>query len=138
MAKVFLAGPIQGWERKQRYRRRLRTMLQANGYDVVDPWQRERIIYSFARSRKGPHKAAVHKMIAGDLKDIEACDLLIAYLPEVSPGASMELFYAKLKGKETVVVTPRRDVSPWIVAYADVVVRGIGELEKVLSRESVG
>lgn len=136
MVRVFLAGPIQGWEQKQGYRRRLKTILQAKGYEVLDPWEREKMSYSFTKSREAFQEARIREMIDGDLKDIETCDLFLAYLPEASPGASMELFYAKLKQKQTLVITPRRDISPWIAAHADIVVRSVGELEKVLSRDS--
>lgn len=31
-----------------------------------------------------------------DLDDTERCDVIVVYLPKVSAGACMELFYAKL------------------------------------------
>jgi len=44
--RAFLAGPIQGMEKNQSYRDRLRKILVRHGYEPVDPWQREKVIYS--------------------------------------------------------------------------------------------
>jgi len=39
--------------------------------------------------------------IKRDLEDIEKCDVLIAYVPKLSAGTCVELFYAKMKRKKT-------------------------------------
>jgi len=38
--------------------------------------------------------------IKRDLEDIEKCDVLIAYMPKLSAGTCMELFYAKMRGRK--------------------------------------
>ena len=44
----------------------------------------------------------------------------------------MELFYAKLKGKKTVVVCKLKNPSPWITFHADILVRSFKELKAIL------
>ena len=129
--RVFVSGPIQGVEMKQDYRDLLGEMLSRYGYEPVDPWHREKFMY------RGPpeewwNKVPPKGFIQRDLEDIERCDALIAYLPTLSAGTCMELFYAKLKGKKTVTVCEIEDPSPWIIAHSDTVVRSMEELEEHL------
>jgi len=129
--KVFIAGPIQGMETRQGYRERLKKILSSYGYEPIDPWTREKILYRYTEDRwwaKVPPKGFIDR----DLKDIERCDYLVAYLPRLSAGTCMELFYAKLKGKKTVVICKLRNPSPWITFHADILVRSFKELEEVL------
>jgi nucleoside 2-deoxyribosyltransferase len=72
--------------------------------------------------------------IRRDLEDAQLCDVMIVYLPRLSAGACMELFYAKRKGKNVVVVSEIKCLSPWIVAHADIVVKDFSALEEVLKR----
>jgi len=73
--------------------------------------------------------------IKRDLEDIEKCDVLIAYLPKLSAGTCMELFYAKMKGKQTICICKLKNPSPWITAHSDILINKIGELEKALKEE---
>jgi len=66
------------------------------------------------------------------LDDAEKCDVMIVYLPKLSAGACMELFYAKRKGKKVVVVSEMECLSPWIVVHSDVIVKRFEELEDAL------
>jgi hypothetical protein len=43
--KVFISGPIQGMETEQSYRDVIRKICVRSGYEPVDPWEREKIIY---------------------------------------------------------------------------------------------
>ena len=72
--------------------------------------------------------------IKRDLEDIERCDILVAYLPRLSAGTCMELFYAKLKGKKTVTICGIENPSPWIVSHSDVILRRIEELDDYLKK----
>ena len=67
-----------------------------------------------------------------DLDDTERCDVMVVYLPKLSAGACMELFYAKLKGKKVMVVSELECLSPWILVHSDVVLKGINQLEEAL------
>lgn len=131
--KVFISGPIQGMEEKQGYRDKISTLLTKYGYKPVDPWRREKIIYRGSSERWWSH-VPPKDFIRRDLEDIERCDALVAYLPRLSAGTCMELFYAKLKGKKTVTVCKLRNPSPWIIEFSDIIVRGFRELREVLER----
>ncbi|KYH42814.1 MAG: GTP cyclohydrolase I [Candidatus Bathyarchaeota archaeon B63] len=133
MRRAFISGPIQGLEHDQSYREAIREICRRNGFEPVDPWVRERVIY-----REGDaHRAGEgwnFDFISRDLRDIERCDVLIAYLPRLSAGTCMELFYAKLLGKMTITICGIRDPSPWIIAHSDVILGSIDELDGYLKR----
>lgn len=125
--KVFISGPIQGMETKQNYRKAISKICMQCGYEVIDPWEREKIIY------KGSEfgwweKVPAADFIKRDLEDIEKCDILVAYMPKLSAGTCMELFYAKQKGKKTMCICKIKNPSPWIILHSDITIRKIGEL----------
>ena len=128
---VFVSGPIQGMENNQNYREAITQLCLQLGYDVIDPWLREKIIYR----REEPcwwSKVPPADFVERDLQDIEKCDVLIAYLPKLSAGTCMELFQAKRKGKKVIVVSEMECVSPWIVVHSDIILRNIEELKGAL------
>ena len=127
MKRVFISGPIQGMESDQSYREAIRSICLRCGFEPIDPWLRERVIY-----RKGKTEVSSFDFIKRDLEDIERCDILVAYMPRLSAGTCMELFYAKLKGKKTITICKIKDPSPWIIAHSDVIIRDIRDLEKHL------
>jgi nucleoside 2-deoxyribosyltransferase len=131
--KAFISGPILGVENDQSYRKIITEICVKLGYDVVDPWQREKVLY------KGDEQCwwdqvPTEGFIRRDLEDANLCDIMIVYLPKLSAGACMELFYAKRKGKKVVVVSEIKCLSPWIVAHADIVVKDFSALEEALKR----
>jgi len=127
LKRVFISGPIQGMESDQSYREAIRRICLRCRFEPVDPWLRERVIY-----RAGKTEVSSFDFIRRDLEDIERCDILVAYMPRLSAGTCMELFYAKLKGKKTITICKIEDPSPWIIAHSDVIIRDIGDLEKHL------
>jgi hypothetical protein len=131
--KAFISGPILGMENDQSYRKIITEICVKLGYDVLDPWQRERVLY------KGDEQCwwdqvPTEGFIRRDLEDAQLCDVMIVYLPKLSAGACMELFYAKRKDKKVVVVSEIKCLSPWIVAHADIVVKDFSALEEALKR----
>jgi len=70
--------------------------------------------------------------IKRDLEDIEKCDILIAYMPKLSAGTCMELFYAKMRGKKTICICKIKNPSPWITIHSDIILKRIKELEPTL------
>ncbi len=81
-------------------------------------------------------KVPAAEFIRRDLEDIEKCDVLVAYLPRLSAGTCMELFYAKMKGKKTISICQLKSPSPWIVTHSDIIIKGIKELEEALKKQS--
>jgi nucleoside 2-deoxyribosyltransferase len=129
--KVFISGPVQGVEKEQSYRDVIREICVRCGYEPVDPWKREKIMYSGTEPGWWSGVPAAD-FIRRDLEDIEKCDVLIAYLPRLSAGTCMELFYARLKGKKTVCICQVENPSPWIVVHSSIILKRIEELEDVL------
>jgi nucleoside 2-deoxyribosyltransferase len=131
--KAFISGPILGMETDQSYRKIITEICVKLGYDVLDPWQREKVLYKCDEQcwwDQVPTKGFIRR----DLEDAQLCDVMIVYLPRLSAGACMELFYAKRKGKNVVVVSEIKCLSPWIVAHADIVVKDFSALEEALKR----
>lgn len=133
LIKVFISGPIQGMEDKQEYREEIRRIVEAEGYEVIDPWEREKIIYR-ATEEEWWRNVPPRDFIERDLKDVERCDVLIAYLPRLSAGTCMELFYAKLKGKKVVSIIEFDNPSPWITLHSDIVLRSLKEFESYVKK----
>jgi nucleoside 2-deoxyribosyltransferase len=131
---VFISGPIQGMETEQSYRDVIREICVRCGYDAVDPWEREKIMYKGTESGWW-NSVPANDFIRRDLEDIEKCDVLVAYFPRLSAGTCMELFFAKLKGKKTVCICQIENPSPWIIVHSDIILRKIEELEDALKRE---
>jgi len=129
--KVFISGPILGMENNQAYRDRIREICVKLGFEVIDPWRRERVLY------KGDEqcwwsKVPATSFVERDLDDADKCDVMIVYLPKLSAGACMELFYAKRKGKKVIVISEMECLSPWIVVHSDAIVKRVEELEDAL------
>jgi len=119
-------------EKRQGYRDKLRRLLSRHGYEPLDPWQREKILYRGPTQEGWWENVPPEGFIKRDLEDIDKSDLLIAYLPKLSAGTCMELFYAKMKGKKTITICKIKNPSPWIVAHSDFVVKDMRELEELL------
>jgi nucleoside 2-deoxyribosyltransferase len=131
--KVFISGPIQGMETKQNYRKVIREICVQCGYDVIDPWEREKIIYEGSEPEWW-EKVPAADFIKRDLEDIEKCDVLVAYIPKLSAGTCMELFYAKQKGKKTICICKIKNPSPWILTHSDIIIKKIEELKTCLCK----
>jgi len=133
--KIFISGPIQGMETNQSYRDVIRQICVRYGFEVIDPWEREKILYN--RAEEGWwNNVPIADFIRRDLEDIEKCDLLIAYFPKLSAGTCMELFYAKLKGKKTICVCQIENPSPWIIFHSDVILKSLENLKAVLNEKT--
>jgi len=131
--KVFISGPILGMENNQEYRKEISDVCVRIGFDVIDPWNREKVLY------KGDedcwwNKVSTFDFIQRDLDDADRCDIMVVYLPILSAGACMELFYAKHKGKKIIVVSEMECLSPWIIAHSDIIVKSLNLLEDALKK----
>jgi len=133
--QVFISGPILGMENNQDYRQKITSILLKTGFDVIDPWNREKILYKGNESCWWD-KVPTFEFIQRDLDDADRCDIMVVYLPKLSAGACMELFYAKRKGKKIVVVSEMKCLSPWIIAHSDLVIKDFNELEEALHKIS--
>jgi nucleoside 2-deoxyribosyltransferase len=131
--KVFISGPIIGMEKQQDYRKNITDIVCKLGYEVIDPWKRERVLY------KGTEecwwdKVPTFDFVQRDLDDTDLCDIMVVYLPILSAGACMEMFYAKRKGKKIIVISEMKCLSPWIVFHSDTIINGFTDLEEALRK----
>jgi nucleoside 2-deoxyribosyltransferase len=129
--KVFISGPILGMETEQGYRKTITDICKRLGFDVIDPWKRERILYKGDEACWWTNCVPMD-FVQRDLDDADRCDVMVVYLPKLSAGACMELFYAKRKGKKVVVVSDLPCLSPWIVVHSDAIVKRFEDLENTL------
>jgi nucleoside 2-deoxyribosyltransferase len=129
--KAFISGPIQGVESEQAYRHAIREICISSGYEVIDPWEREKKMYRENEERWWD-RVPPADFIRRDLEDVERCDVLVAYFPKLSAGTCMELFYAKLRGKRTICICEIPNPSQWLVFHSDVMIKKIEELEAEL------
>jgi nucleoside 2-deoxyribosyltransferase len=131
MKKVFISGPILGMEKHQDYRKTITDVCARLGLDVIDPWKRERVLYN-GTEECWWDKVPTFDFVQRDLDDADRCDIMVVYLPILSAGACMEMFYAKRKGKKIIVVSEIPCLSPWIVFHSDRIVKSFNQLEDAL------
>jgi nucleoside 2-deoxyribosyltransferase len=131
--KVFISGPIISMEKQQNYRKNITDIVHKLGHEIIDPWKRERVLY------KGTEecwwdKVPTFDFVQRDLDDADRCDIMVVFLPILSAGACMEMFYAKRKGKKIIVVSEIKCLSPWIVFHSDMVINNFKRLEEALKQ----
>ena len=131
--QVFISGPIIGMEKQQDYRILVTEVATKLGFDIIDPWKRERVIYN-GTEECWWDKVPTFDFVQRDLDDADRCDVMVVYLPILSAGACMEMFYAKRKGKKVIVVSPLPCLSPWIVFHSDLIIKSFNELEEALKK----
>ena len=78
---MYLAGPPFAEE----YRRRATALVEAAGWEAVDPMRRD-----FRGRTQGNERAIVE----GDLADIDGCDAVLAAFTAPDEGTAMEAWYA--------------------------------------------
>jgi hypothetical protein len=130
--QVFISGPILGMENNQdHYRQAITEISTKLGFEIIDPWKREKCLY------KGDTECwwntyETYDFVQRDLDDADRCDIMVVYLPRLSAGACMEMFYAKRKGKKIIVVSDMERLSPWIIVHSDQIIKNFEELEETL------
>jgi nucleoside 2-deoxyribosyltransferase len=132
--QVFISGPILGMEKQQdHYRKTITDIASKTGFDVIDPWKRERVLYN-GTEECWWDKVPTFDFVQRDLDDADLCDVMVVYLPILSAGACMEMFYAKRKGKHVIVVSELKCLSPWIVFHSDEIIKSFSQLEESLKK----
>lgn len=111
---IYLCGPING--RSNAEAKTWRSFVKKNWLgQCVDPMRRD-----YRGKELDPGVAA--SIVAGDLADIDECDVVLAFFDGGSfVGSSMEIFYAKhVLHKPVVVVNASgKPLSPWLIYHAD-------------------
>jgi nucleoside 2-deoxyribosyltransferase len=130
---VFISGPILGMENQQEYRVTITKICERLGLEVIDPWRREKILYK-GNEHCWWTKCVPMDFVQRDLDDADRCDIMVVYMPKLSAGACMEMFYAKRNGKKIIVVSGIECLSPWIAVHSDIIIKGFEELEDALKQ----
>ncbi len=120
-------------EKQQDYRIVVTEVATKLGFNIIDPWKRERVIYN-GTEECWWDKVPTFDFVQRDLDDADLCDVMVVYLPILSAGACMEMFYAKRKGKKVIVVSQLPCLSPWIVFHSDMIIKSFSELEEALRK----
>jgi hypothetical protein len=128
---VFIAGPIIGMEKKQEYRQVITEICDKLGFTVIDPWKREKVIYN-GTDECWWDKVPTFDFVQRDLEDADRCEIMVVYMPTLSAGACMEMFYAKRIGKTVIVISDLPCLSPWIVFHSDKIIKRFEDLERAL------
>jgi nucleoside 2-deoxyribosyltransferase len=129
--QVFISGPIIGMEKQQGYRKTITEDCGRLGFEVIDPWKREKVLYN-GTEECWWDKVPTFDFVQRDLDDADRCDIMVVYLPILSAGACMEMFYAKRKGKKIIVVSEMKCLSPWIVFHSNTIIKSFAGLEETL------
>jgi len=104
--RVYLAGPPLADD----YRRRATELVQAAGWEPVDP---------FRRDFRGRTEGNETEIVEGDLADIDSCDAVLADFSEPDEGTAMEAWHARSTGTRVIAYTARRKPHPWTVYVAE-------------------
>jgi nucleoside 2-deoxyribosyltransferase len=111
---LYLAGPINGCSDSEANDWRSEVKEKLGGlYEFMDPMRRD------YRGRELEPGIAL-KIVTGDMKDIEASDVILAMCPKPSVGTSMEVFWAFYDLKKTVVAIAPTPASPWLLTFSTV------------------
>ena len=102
MRRVYLSGPPFAEE----YRRRASALLSDAGCEPVDPMRRD-----FRDGTEGRES----EIVAGDLADIDSCDIVLADFTRPDEGTAMEAWYAHGRGIPVVTYTGGEPAHPWTV-----------------------
>ncbi len=128
---MFISGPIIGREKQQDYRKTITDIANKLGLEIIDPWKRERVLFN-GTEECWWDKVPTFDFVQRDLDDADRCDIMVVYLPVLSAGACMEMFYARRKGKKIIVVSDQELLSPWIIYHSDMVIKSFSQLEEAI------
>jgi nucleoside 2-deoxyribosyltransferase len=112
---VYLAGPINGCSDAEAKDWRERVKCSFGAHERVtflDPMRRD---YRGRELEPG----IAEEIVAGDLEDIEASDVLLVAVPKPSIGTAMEVFHAHANLAKPVIIWHDSDKpSPWLVVHS--------------------
>lgn len=111
--KVYLCGAINGCSDVEATGWREWVKAQLPGIECIDPMRRD---------YRGKEDESVNEIVAGDLEDIYASDVILVAADRPSWGTAMECFYAFNVGKRVIVVCGQDRVSPWLRYHSSLLV----------------
>lgn len=133
MLSIYCAHPISGltWDEVVDYYKNIKTTLQDIGLEVFQPMTGKNAIRTEIGERFQPadfraEVATNHAIIERDRWMVEHCDLLyldLTGVKNISIGCMMELAWAHLLGKYTIVIMEEGNIHrhAFVVEAADIV-----------------
>lgn len=111
---VYLCGAINGCTDSEAkdWRETVKEAL-ADTFDFLDPMRRD---------YRGKEDESVAEIVAGDVADIQASDIVLVAADRPSWGTAMECCLAWRDGKMVLVVCGQERVSPWLRFHSSAVV----------------
>lgn len=131
MLKVYLCGPINACTDSEAkdWRAIASDLLLKLGLRVLDPMDRD---YRGRELEPGIAK----EIVENDKLDLDACSALIVYYHKPSVGTSMEILYAKERGRIVALIdTSTAPLSPWLVYHSTKIFKSIQEACEWLAPE---
>ena len=140
--KVFLAGPIHGYEKRQNYRLKIRRLLGDSNISFFDAWEEEGRRNSFANRNwqtSAYHRAAT-RLREKRLAQIDDSDIIIAYISKESFGTACELSRGNDKGKKIILICPMKNPSPWIISITkpELLFKSMKQVEAAIKNSTLG
>lgn len=119
MRMLYLCGAINGCSDSEAmgWRETVKREL-AGTYQFLDPMRRD---------YRGREDESVAEIVAGDIADIDASDVILVAADRPSWGTAMECFYAFRSNKRVVVVCGGPRVSPWLRYHSTKLVATLAE-----------
>tara|TARA_Y100000310_G_scaffold267782_1_gene280001 strand:- start:26210 stop:26689 length:480 start_codon:yes stop_codon:yes gene_type:complete len=125
--KIYVAGPITCQTEVENF------YYKFGQVDEVDIKWREEIESKLGSNfvvlnpirRNAQRWQSFREIIGLDKYDIQQSDLVVANLYKSSVGTSMELMYAFMLNKPTIIISQHKNLDPWIVHHSTVLVNDV-------------
>lgn len=121
--KIYLCGPISGMS--DEVCNAWRDTVRAVYPDTVDPMRRD---------YRGVEADIYREIVELDKRDIDNCDVLLAYCYQPTWGTSMEIIYAWHSGIPVVSVSRQANRSPWLTYHSTIAVTTLDDALTAIGR----
>jgi len=148
--KIYLAGPIsgKGYDEVVNLYKEKSKFLKNYGYEVLCPMTGKTYLRNEVKFKEQGYEqfpvSSNHAIFERDRWMVSQCDIILADLSnapdKVSIGTMMELAWASLLGKQTIVILPKENIHrhAFVLEAADIIFESLEEAEKYLLDLSVG
>ena len=87
-------------ENNQEYRGKITEICVGMGFEVIDPWNREKVLYK-GNERCWWDKVPTFDFIQRDLDDADRCDIMVVYLPSCRQEHAWSCFTPSVKARKS-------------------------------------
>lgn len=126
MKTIYLAGPIKDVnDYKRNHWRDEVTSLLKNKFKILNPMRRNQLDVNFN---------GFQEIVMLDKNDIDRSDIIVASVNPVSVGTSMEILYAWQKNKIILIVSDKKNLSPWMIYHSTKIFYSLDEMIKYINK----